>query len=123
MHTDEKAPKPGDKKRSHRQAYFPGKLPKLWDFLAKIYESSPEIFRTPDLIRQEVAKAWPAIKDPEQCPNCGEGMHIYAVRFDYHKAVLLRAMAAEMVAWLSCRITSPFICEPATGHGWRISRR
>lgn len=93
MGTTKSTRKPGDKKRRTKQETHPGKLPKLWDFLSLLHTKSPEVFRTPDLIRQEVARVWPAIKDPSTCANCGSNMQIGIVTASVFHAILLLEMA------------------------------
>lgn len=83
-------------KKSKKEQHHPGKIPKLWDFLARLYAQHPDVFRNADLLRKEVERVWPALRDPSACPNCSENMLMYPVRFDYHKAQLLIQMAREV---------------------------
>jgi len=72
--------------------YKKGKLPKLWEFLAKLHQRSPQSFDDAGLLRATVAASWEALKDEKHCPNCGESMTEYIHKLDFFNALLLKEM-------------------------------
>lgn len=79
-------------KNMAKTQYNKGKLPKLWEFLVKLHETSPQAFSSPDYLKAHVGQVWKALSDHEHCPNCGESMTEYVHKLDFFNALLLKEM-------------------------------
>lgn len=72
--------------------YNKGKMPKLWDFLVHLHETNTDAFASPNLLKSTVAQKWKALKNPKNCPNCGENMAEYINKLNFFNALLVKEM-------------------------------